>query len=111
MENVRNRRINLGMTMKELGEAVGVSESTIGMIETGKRKPSFELLLKLGEALNCSVDDLVNNKKIPTTDSDGSKKDYIDELNASQDQKDLIREILKLSPDQVSAFLSLVKTI
>ena len=60
MENLRRLRKAKGLTMKELGEMVEVSESMIGMIETGKRKPSFELLLKLGEVLDCSVDDLMD---------------------------------------------------
>lgn len=39
------------MTMKELGQAVGVAESTISQYETGKRNPDHEMLLKLSECL------------------------------------------------------------
>ena len=63
MENLRRYRKAKGLTMKELGEMVDVSESMIQMVETGKRKPSFELLLKLGEVLECSVDDLVREEQ------------------------------------------------
>ena len=72
MENLRRIRKARGLTMKELGKLSDVSESTIGMVETGKRKPSFELLLKLSEALGCSVNDLVDTKKDPATISDGA---------------------------------------
>ena len=62
MENLRKLRIAKGLTMKELGEKVGVTESMIGMIETGKRQPGYETLLKLGEELGCSIDYLMRGK-------------------------------------------------
>ena len=67
MEHLRELRKAKGLTMKQLGSMVDATESMIQMLETGTRKPSFELLLKLGEALDCSVDELINGKKNPTT--------------------------------------------
>lgn len=58
MNNVREVRKAKGLTMKELGALCDVSESTISNIEKGKRKPSFEVMLKLGEALNSTVGEL-----------------------------------------------------
>ena len=78
MENLRRLRKAKGLTMKELGEMVDVSESMIQMVETGKRKPSFELLLKLGEVLGCSVDDLVREQKEPIQNKDGLVKEPYD---------------------------------
>ena len=73
MEHLRELRKAKGLTMKQLGSMVDATESMIQMLETGTRKPSFELLLKLGEALDCSVDELINGKKNPTTaNSDGN---------------------------------------
>ena len=65
MEHLRELRKAKGLTMKQLGSMVDATESMIQMLETGTRKPGFELLLKLGEALDCSVDELINGKKIP----------------------------------------------
>lgn len=72
MENLRRIRKEKGLTMKELGKLTDVSESMIQMVETGTRSPSFELLLKLGEALDCSVDELLDIKREPATESDES---------------------------------------
>lgn len=65
--------------MKELGEIIGVAESTISQYETGKREPDFETLLKLGEFFNVSVDyllrgDTPQNNKTPVL----TKKDERD---------------------------------
>lgn len=57
--NLREIRKSKGMTMKQLGNLVGVTESAIGLWETGKREPNQEMLLKLGEALDCSVLDIM----------------------------------------------------
>lgn len=57
--NLRQLRKNKGMTMKELGAACDVTESTISNIEKGKRRPSYELMLKLAEALDCTVSDIM----------------------------------------------------
>ena len=77
MENLRKLRKAKGLTMKQLGQMTDVSDSMIQMVETGARSPSFELLLKLGEALDCSVDQLLDTKKEPANDVDGKDSDEI----------------------------------
>ena len=59
MQNLRTIRKSRGLTMKQLGELVGVTESAIGMYETGKREPSLEVLLKLGDVLSCQISDII----------------------------------------------------
>ena len=76
MKMLRILRKNKGLSMKELGEIIGVAESTISQYETGKREPDFETLLKLGEFFNVSVDYLLrgdnpqNNKTPALTKKD-----------------------------------------
>jgi len=48
-----------GMTQQQLADALDVHVTTIAKIETGVRKPSFELLLKIAQILNVSVDYLL----------------------------------------------------
>ena len=76
MKMLRILRKNKGLSMKELGEIIGVAESTISQYETVKREPDFETLLKLGEFFNVSVDYLLrgdnpqNNKTPALTKKD-----------------------------------------
>lgn len=56
---LRELRKAKGLTLKELGELVGVAESTISQYETEKREPDFETLLKFGEIFDVSVDYLL----------------------------------------------------
>lgn len=56
MQNrIREIRKSKNMTMKQLGEVIGVAESTISQYETGKRQPDNEVLWKLGEYLGVTV--------------------------------------------------------
>lgn len=49
-----------GLTQEQLGERVGVVHSFIHSLESGKRKPSLEMIAKLGIALGIPPGDLVN---------------------------------------------------
>ena len=91
MLNLRLIRKQRGMTMKELGAKVGVTESAIGYIETGKRNPSFEMLLRLSEALECSVADLLYDYSKPIP-ADADQSPIPDTLILTQPEEDLIRD-------------------
>lgn len=60
-EKVKTLRKALKITQKELAMTVGVSQSTIGMIEGNKQGASNDTLLKLAKALNTTVDNLLSN--------------------------------------------------
>ena len=80
MNNIKAFRLQKEMTLKELGRRCDISESSMQRIESGTRKPSFEVLLKLTEALDCSSEDLFGEKvvkeiaKLPPPESDLQKK-------------------------------------
>lgn len=85
MKMLRQRRKERGLTMKQLGTLVGVSEAAISNYETGKRQADFETLLKIGDALECSVDYLLRGsenqeeEKTPTPEPrDGRTEEFIE---------------------------------
>lgn len=51
-ENVKNRRLSLGLTLQTLGDSVGVSNPRIWQIEHGKGAVPVDLLAKLADALD-----------------------------------------------------------
>ncbi len=59
MKNLREIRKEYGMTMKELADKIGVSESAISQYENGKREPGYETLIKLAGLFNVSADYLL----------------------------------------------------
>lgn len=93
---LRELRKERGISMKKLGEYVGVSESTISLYETGKHEPSKEMLLKFADFFGVSVDYLLGREEI-------KKPIPEDELD-----KEIIERFSKLSATdaaKVSAFI------
>ena len=56
---VKIMREKRGLTQARLGDQAGVSTATIGMIETGQRKPSVSALIRIARVLGVSTDDLL----------------------------------------------------
>ena len=52
---IRELRRAKGMTLKQLGDVLGMAESTISQYETGKRQPDNETIWKLGEFFGVTV--------------------------------------------------------
>ena len=64
---MRELRKQMKMTMKQLGDMLGVSESAISHYETGKRQADFETLLKVAEIYDVSLDYLLGRTDTPET--------------------------------------------
>lgn len=97
MNRMREIRKSRQMTMKELGKAVGVAESTISLYETGKHDPDLLTVGRIADVLDVSVDALLGreeNEKDPPT-------------GEALDNK-LIEMLTSLTPDQVQRVMDFV---
>lgn len=56
--NVRVRREDIGMTQAQLGQAIGVTFQQVQKYERGANRISAAALLRIADALECSVADL-----------------------------------------------------
>ncbi|MDH2426097.1 helix-turn-helix domain-containing protein [Sphaerisporangium sp. TRM90804] len=57
---LRALRRDRDTTLAQLSEATGISLSTLSRLESGRRKPTLELLLPLAKAYNVRLDELVD---------------------------------------------------
>jgi transcriptional regulator with XRE-family HTH domain len=73
--NIRTARKAKGYTMKQLGEIVGSSESAISYYENDRREPSYEILLKISEALDTTIGALLDFEE-ETNDPSSSTAQY-----------------------------------
>lgn len=64
-EAIRKARIEAGLTIKQLGEMIGIKESAMSRYERGQSKPSILVVIAIADALDVSLDYLVgrSNKK------------------------------------------------
>ncbi|MFI6284327.1 helix-turn-helix domain-containing protein [Streptomyces sp. NPDC051018] len=56
---LRRIRRERGATLEALSEATGISVSTLSRLESGRRRPSLELLLPIAQAHRLPLDELV----------------------------------------------------
>ena len=61
-QNLKTIRKERNLTQEQLAEIIEVETGFVGMIETGKRAPSFETLQKITEKLDVSYSDLFDLK-------------------------------------------------
>lgn len=62
-EQIRKYRIEMGLSQKELGEKLGVSQAMIAQYENGKRKPKLETQREISYAIGIPLSKL--NEKLP----------------------------------------------
>jgi predicted transcriptional regulator len=54
-DKVADRRMERGLSQRELAELVGTTQSAIARLERGGRPPRIDTLLKIAEALDCDL--------------------------------------------------------
>lgn len=91
-DKVKMLRKSLKITQKDLATSIGVSQSTIGMIEGNNQGASNDTLLKLAKALNTTVDYLLSD--------DEKVKDIINFQELNKKDKKSITKDLKVLMDE-----------
>ena len=61
---LRALRLRRGLTLAELADETGISTSTLSRLESGLRRPTLDLLIRLAAAYRASLDDLVGAPQI-----------------------------------------------
>lgn len=95
---LKELRENKKITQAELGKALSISTSTIGMYEQGRRNPDPDMLCKIADYFNITVDDLLGRKsKLITPDSSISTEienrdivKILDNLISDLNKKDIV---------------------
>ena len=62
MNLFKQKRLQVGITQRKLGEMIGTTGSAVAMWETGKRFPRADKLPQLASVLECTIDDLYRDK-------------------------------------------------
>jgi transcriptional regulator with XRE-family HTH domain len=61
---LRRLRQDHGSTLASLATATGISVSTLSRLESGRRRPSLELLLPIARVLQVPLDELVESREV-----------------------------------------------
>lgn len=107
-ERLRELRKGVGYSQAELAKRLGVSPATIGMYETGERKPSYKMLETLADFYNVDIDYLTGRSDQSTYYTDPV-------LLARQEMRDDVKALADLAakadPENVKMATAFLKTI
>lgn len=70
MENLRKIREKRNINQLKIAMDIGVTQESISKYETGNAFPSKEILIKLANYLNCSIDYLLDRTDNPNINKD-----------------------------------------
>lgn len=112
-KRLKKLRLNKSLTQDELAPELGISRSTLGMYETGKREPDFETLETIADFFNVDMNYLIgysddphdwerigNEAGIhPPKDYNGSYEDYV-KFKMYEEQDALIDSYYDSHPDE-----------
>lgn len=62
MKKLKDMRLNLNLTQKNIADQLGCNQTAYGKYERGELEPNIETLIKLSKIFNCSVDYLIGNE-------------------------------------------------
>ena len=86
-KRLKTARTNAGLSRKEAADIIGITDSSIGLYESGSRQPSLYALIRLASVYNVTTDYLLG------CDSK-DKKNYISLEGLSEKQIDAINQIV-----------------
>ncbi|MYN48390.1 helix-turn-helix domain-containing protein [Lactobacillus crispatus] len=98
---IKELRLKHNLTLKELGQKVGMADSAICRYETGKRQPNIEKCQKIADYFDVSVPYLQGfiNINIPNNFKFDSKKDAVDCIKKIMKALDISKEDLEKNID------------
>lgn len=70
MKNLRKLRESNNMTQQQMADKFGIQRPTYSRYENGERQPDFDLLLKISDYFNVSVDYLLGKEREPSSTLD-----------------------------------------
>lgn len=109
---IKEERLKLKMTQKELGEIIGVKHNTISAYELGRNAPEQNAIFKIAAALHVKVDDL-----FPNMEGNDKTDDFERALKMASDLKledmnflnELIKKALSLDEEEREKFFESIK--
>lgn len=83
-EQINKLRTSKKMTLATLAERLGVTTSTVAAYENGSRNPSFDVLVKIAQIFNVTIDNLIGY----------TNRDLIDVSGLSLSQRDNVQNLI-----------------
>lgn len=112
MKNLRAIRMAKGLSQAEVARELNISRQAYYNYETGKREADYETLLRLGELLGVSVEELIRDNPEKMLDAYKIQAEKMQKENAPNDKvrSAIIEKVMKMSDSQAQKFLDFLES-
>ncbi|MEK3785710.1 MULTISPECIES: helix-turn-helix domain-containing protein [Paenibacillus] len=106
-------REELGLKQEELAHTLGITRAALSHYEKNRRKPDFEMLMKLANLFGVSIDYIIGRTTHKNTTLPSEMQQFIDQLELSD--KDILNRFnltidgRSLSEDEARRFIAFVR--
>lgn len=104
-----------GYTQTELAKRLGISRSTVGMYESGKREPDFEMLEAIADLFNVSMSVLIDDPKkakgAPAYTEDAELSGMLEDLRSRDDMRMLFKLAKGATPEDVRQAVAIIEAL
>lgn len=106
-KNLKIMRKKRGLTQKELADLVGIKRSTVAGYESKNQEPSYEILKKISDTLQCSIDTLLDfNEKNAV-----KEKAVLKKITANKELEELIDNLKEMDSKDINFYRKLIEFI
>ena len=102
-------RRKAGLSQEALAEKSGLSRNYIGLLETGRREPSLDTVLRIQRALGVELEDLVAESAAPLKAAE--KTNAYREDSPFREYERLTRRLSKSSPAEMDVIVKMLKQV
>ena len=95
-------RKTLGLTQENFAQKIGITKSSVSLLESGQNKASSQTIFILCKEFNVNEEWLRNGTGEMFNDEDKELEYYLGQISADTDEfkRSLIKNICKLSPEE-----------
>ena len=95
-------RKTLGLTQENFAQKIGITKSSVSLLESGQNKASSQTIFILCKEFNVNEEWLRNGTGEMFNDEDKELEYYLGQISADSDEfkRSLIKNICKLSPEE-----------
>jgi len=102
-----------GWTQEELAQSIGITRAALSHYEKNRRKPDFEILTKLADKFEVSIDYLIGRTNQPMLVMDPDVREFVDQLELSDsdllERFNLTVDGRSLTEEEAKRFIAFVR--
>lgn len=108
-ERLKDLRTKRGYSQQDLAKKLGISKSTISMLEVGSRQPSKEMMELIADYFNVTLDYLMGKDDVSFYFFTPEQSDLLVKLSADEDLYALVEKMVNGSEEQRERIKQMLK--